>query len=43
MIGKLNIIEKIVELTDNPAEMYQDKSMYELAWDLKIAKMKAGY
>lgn len=41
-IGRINLIENLVALTGNPFEMYQEKSRYELALDLKIAKLQAG-
>lgn len=41
-IGRINLIENLVALTGNPFEMYQEKSMYELALDLKIAKLQVG-
>ncbi len=41
-IGRINLIENLVSLTENPFEMFQEKSMYELALDLKIAKLQAG-
>lgn len=41
-IGRINLIENLVALTGNPFEMCQEKSMYELALDLKIAKLQAG-
>ncbi|HEL1613978.1 TPA: hypothetical protein TXL52_002085 [Streptococcus suis] len=41
-IGRINLIENLVALTGNLFEMYQEKSMYELALDLKIAKLQVG-
>ncbi|HGA1413475.1 TPA: hypothetical protein ACIRJW_000536 [Streptococcus suis] len=41
-IGRINLIENLVALTGNPFEMYQEKSRYELALDLKIAKLQTG-
>lgn len=41
-IGIENIIDKIVFLTGNPRELYEGKSRFDLAWDLKIAKIQTG-
>lgn len=41
-IGRINLIENLVALTGNPFETYEEKSRYELALDLKIAKLQAG-
>ena len=41
-IGRENLIEQIIHITDNPMEVYSQLSLYELAVELKIAKMQAG-
>ena len=49
-MGKLNIIEKIahmlklqgVKITEQRMEELKSWSMYDLAWELKIAKIQAG-
>ena len=41
-IGRENIIEQIVHLTNNPREVYSELSLYELAVELKITKIQAG-
>ena len=41
-IGRENLIEQIIHITDNPMEVYSELSLYELAVELKITKMQAG-
>ena len=41
-IGRENIIDQIVYITGKTRQFYQDMSLYELALDLKIAKLQAG-
>ena len=41
-IGRENIIEQIVHITGKTRQFYQDMSLYELATELKIAKIQAG-
>jgi hypothetical protein len=41
-IGRENIIDQIVHLTGNKREDYSELSPYELATELKIAKIQAG-
>ena len=41
-IGRENLIEHIIHITDNPMEVYSELSLYELATELKIAKIQAG-
>lgn len=41
-IGKENLIEQIVYITGKARQFYQDMSLYELAVELKIAKLQAG-
>ena len=41
-IGRENLIDQIVHLTGNRREEYSELSPYELATELKIAKMQAG-
>ena len=41
-IGRENIIEQIVYITGKARQFYQAMSLYELATELKIAKLQAG-
>ena len=41
-IGRENIIDQIVYLTGKARQIYQAMSLYELATELKIAKIQAG-
>ena len=41
-IGRENLIDQIVRLTGNQREEYSELSTYELATELKIAKIQAG-
>ena len=41
-IGRENLIEQIIHVTDKPREEYSELSLYELATELKIAKIQAG-
>lgn len=41
-IGRENLIEQIIHITDKPREVYSELSLYELAVELKITKMHAG-
>ena len=41
-IGRENIIEQIVYITGKTRKFYQAMSLYELATELKIAKLQAG-
>ena len=41
-IGRENLIDQIVHLTGNKREEYSELSLYELATELKIAKIQAG-
>ena len=41
-IGRENLIEQIIHITDKPMEVYSELSLYELATVLKIAKIQAG-
>ena len=41
-IGRENLIEQIVYFTGKTREYYQTMSLYELATELKIAKIQAG-
>ena len=41
-IGRENLIEQIVYITGKARQFYQDMSLYELAVELKIAKLQAG-
>ena len=41
-IGRENIIDQIVYITGKTRQFYQAMSLYELATELKIAKLQAG-
>ena len=41
-IGRENQIDQIVHITGKARQFYQDMSPYELAMELKIAKLQAG-
>lgn len=41
-IGRENEIDQIVYITGKARQFYQDMSPYELAMELKIAKLQAG-
>ena len=41
-IGRENLIDQIVYITGKTRHFYQDMSLYELATELKIAKIQAG-
>ena len=41
-IGRENVIDQIVRLTEKQREEYSELSLYELAMELKIAKLQAG-
>ena len=41
-VGRENIIDQIVYITGKARQFYQDMSPYELAMELKIAKLQAG-
>lgn len=41
-IGRENLIEQIVYITGKQREEYNELSPYELATELKIAKIRAG-
>ena len=41
-IGRENLIDQIVYLTGNKRGEYSELSLYELAMELKIAKLQAG-
>ena len=41
-IGRENLIDQIVYITGKTRQFYQDMSPYELAMELKIAKLQAG-
>lgn len=41
-IGRENLIDQIVYITGKARQFYQDMSLYELAVELKIAKLQAG-
>lgn len=41
-IGRENLIDQIVHLTGNKREEYSSLSLYELATELRIAKIQAG-
>ncbi len=41
-IGRENLIDQIVYITGEARQFYQDMSLYELAVELKIAKLQAG-
>ncbi len=41
-IGRENIIEQIVYITGKTRQFYKAMSLYELATELKIAKLQAG-
>ena len=41
-IGRENLIEQIIHITDKPREVYSEFSLYELAKELKIAKIQTG-
>ena len=41
-IGRENLIDQIVYITDKARQFYQDMSLYDLAVELKIAKIQAG-
>ena len=41
-IGRENLIEQIVYITGNKREEYSELSTYELATELRIAKIQAG-
>lgn len=41
-IGRENLIEQIINITNKPMEWYSELSLYELATELKIAKIQAG-
>lgn len=42
-IGRENLIDQIVYITGKTREFYQTMSLYELATELKIAKIQAGF
>ena len=41
-IGRENIIDQIVYITGKTRQFFQDMSLYELAVELKIAKLQEG-
>jgi hypothetical protein len=41
-IGRENLINQIVYITGKARQLYQAMSLYELAVELKIAKLQAG-
>ncbi|HFI0405714.1 TPA: hypothetical protein ACGOYB_001818 [Streptococcus suis] len=41
-IGRENLIDQIVYITGKSRQLYQSMSPYELAMELKIAKIQAG-
>ena len=41
-IGRENQIDQIVYITGKARQFYQDMSLYELAVELKIAKLQVG-
>lgn len=41
-IGRENLIDQIVYITGKARQFYQAMSPYELAMELKIAKLQAG-
>ena len=41
-IGRENLIDQIVYFTGKTRQFYQAMSLYELATELKIAKIQAG-
>lgn len=41
-IGRENLIDQIVYITGKARQLYQAMSPYELAMELKVAKMQAG-
>ena len=41
-IGRENLIDQIIYITGKARQFYQDMSPYELAMELKIAKLQAG-
>ena len=41
-IGRENLIDQIVYITGKEREEYSELSTYELAMELKIAKIQAG-
>ncbi|HEM3554409.1 hypothetical protein HO976_02335 [Streptococcus suis] len=41
-IGRENLIDQIVYITGKARQLYQAMSSYELAMELKIAKLQAG-
>ncbi|WJQ86130.1 hypothetical protein QSV38_02380 [Streptococcus parasuis] len=41
-IGRENLINQIVYITGKARQFYQAMSLYELAVELKIAKLQAG-
>lgn len=41
-IGRENLIDQIVYITGKARQFYQSMSPYELAMELKIAKLQAG-
>lgn len=41
-IGRENLIDQIVYITGKARQLYQAMSPYELAVELKIAKLQAG-
>ena len=41
-IGRENLIDQIVYITGKARQFYQDMSLYELAVELKIAKLQVG-
>ncbi|HFU4054929.1 TPA: hypothetical protein ACGO6G_000977 [Streptococcus suis] len=41
-IGRENQIDQIVYITGKSRQLYQAMSLYELAVELKIAKLQAG-
>lgn len=41
-IGRENLIDQIVYLTGKAREVYSNLSRYDLAVELKIAKLQAG-
>ena len=41
-IGRENLIDQIIYITGKARQCQQDMSLYELATELKIAKIQAG-
>ncbi|MDW8760047.1 hypothetical protein Q7W32_09500 [Streptococcus suis] len=41
-IGRENLIDQIIYITGKERQFYQTMSPYELAMELKIAKLQAG-